>query len=552
MNLLKNLNSEQKRAVTHGDGPLLIIAGAGTGKTKVITTRIAYLIERGLAKPNEILALTFTDKAAKEMEERVDLLLPIGVIDSYIQTFHSFGDKILREYALILGINPDYRLLKKSEQVLFLTENLFRLKLKNLRPPTNPTKFVEMLLRVFSRAKDENISPEEYLRWAKNKDKIQFEIARAYSDYERLMRENNYLDFGDQIYLLLRGLKKNPQILRKIRQKFKYILIDEYQDTNYIQNELIKLLAAPKNNITVVGDDDQSIYKFRGAAVSNIIKFKKDFPRSKQVVLTLNYRSTQPILDASYQLIKHNNPDRLEITNKINKRLIAANRKKGKIEFLLFDTESNEADRVAEIILDLNSKRIPYKEMAILLRANSHAQPFIHSLNYQGVPSQFSGDTNLYRREEIQLLMNFLRSLVTNSDNLSLYSLAISEVYNIDINDLIEIIDLSRRKNKTLFLLLRELPKIKWLSISNETRKKASNLVIDIEKYRELSRTKSPGVLLYHFLEKKKIIKKLAKLENTPENELKVKNIAFFFKQLQTFEDIIKRPTLIHLMNYLD
>lgn len=562
--LLKNLNLEQKKAVKHQEGPLLIIAGAGTGKTKVITTRIAYLIEKELAKPNEILALTFTDKAAREMEERVDLILPMGIINTYISTFHSFGDRILREHAVIFGISPDYRLLKKSEQVLFLTDNLFRLKLHYLRPPTNPTKFVEMLLRIISRAKDENVSAQEYLDFAlslikkskneadKRSASVQVEIARAYLKYQKLLRQNNYLDFGDQMFLLYRGLLNHPELLKILRDKFKFIMVDEYQDTNYIQNELIKLLASPKNNIAVVGDDDQSIYKFRGAAISNIIKFVKDFPRSKQVILTKNYRSTQKILDAAYNLIKNNNPDRLEVTNKINKKLLAVNKRKGKLEFLHFDTDGSEADRVAEIMIRLHDKGVPYKEMAILLRANSQAQPFIRSLNLKGIPNQFSGDTNLYHREEIQLMMSFLRSLVSNRDSLSLYSLAQSEVYNIDMNDLIEMVDLSRRRNENLFTIMRKIDELSWLPISNQTKEKVTTLVGDIKKYRELSRKKSPGVILYQYLDEKKILKELAQLEGTPENEIKVKNISFFFYQLKQFEEIIKRPTLIHLLEYLD
>jgi len=564
-NLLKNLNSEQKRAVIHKEGPLLIIAGAGTGKTKVITTRIAHLIEKGYAKPNEILALTFTDKAAREMEERVDILLPIGVVDSYISTFHAFGDRILREHATTFGINPDYRLLKKSEQVLFLRDNLFRFDLKILRPPTNPTKFVEIMLRVFSRAKDENISPKEYITWAKNKirkikDKtekrkamIQLEIAKSYETYQKLMRERNYLDYGDQIFLLLHGLKQNPGLLNDLRQKFKYILVDEYQDTNYIQNELIKLLAHPKNNITVVGDDDQSIYKFRGAAISNIIKFVEDFPKTKKVVLIKNYRSGQKILDTSYTLIKNNNPDRLEATSKINKKLKSTKRIKGRVEYLAFETESTEADKIAEIIEKKVKRGKSYKDIAVLLRANSQAQAIIRALNYKGIPTQFSGDTLLYRREEVQMLINFLRVLTTNRDSLSLYSLAISSIYNLDINDLVEIFDICRRQNQTLFHALKNIKNLNpYNPISEETAAKAQNLIKDIEDYREMSRLKSPGVILYQFLADKKILSELRELEDTPENEIKIKNIAGFFREMRTFEDIVRKSNLIHLTEYLD
>lgn len=566
MNILKGINPEQREAVTYGDGPLLIIAGAGTGKTKVITTRIAYLIEKGKALPNEILALTFTEKAAQEMEERVDLLLPIGVVETYISTFHSFGDKILREHATLFGVDPDFKILKKSEQVLFFRDNLYKFKLHELRPPTNPTKFIETFLRVISRAKDENVSPKEYISHAKKqikkaenkaekkKARIQLEIGRTYELYQQLLRQNNYMDFGDLIYFLLAGLKKRPEILHELREKFKYILIDEFQDTNYIQNELIKLLSHPKNNVTVVGDDDQSIYRFRGAAISNIIQFKQNYSKTREIVLTRNYRSTQPILDVAYNLIKNNNPDRLEVTNKINKKLISQNEKKGKIEFLSFDTEASETDKVAEIIKKkTKSGSVLYKDIAILVRANAQAQSFIKTLNLNDIPSQFSGDALLYRRPEIQLLLNFLRMMTTNQDSLALYHLATSSIYNIDINDLIELNDFCRRKNCSLFNALGRIQEIEnEISISDESKEKALNLIKDIKEYRELTKKRPPGEILYQFLSDKNVIKELRMAADTPENEIKIRNISFFFDHLAGFQKIVKAPTVMHLVDYLD
>lgn len=563
-NILKNLNPEQKKAAAHDEGPLLIIAGAGTGKTKVITTRIAHLIDKKKAKPEEILALTFTEKAAQEMEERVDLLLPYGVINTWISTFHAFGDRIMRDHAPLFGLNPDFKILNSAEQVLFIRDNLFKLKLKHLRPPTNPTKFIETIIKIISRAKDENVSAKEYLNYVKNqkpkvknkeekkKIEIQAEIAHIYDEYQGLMRKNNYLDFGDQVFLLYRRLLKNPALLKTLRDQFKYILVDEFQDTNFIQNELIKLLAYPKNNITVVGDDDQSIYKFRGAAISNILQFKKDFPKTNETVLTQNFRSTQPILDSAYELIKNNNPDRLEVKSKINKKLTSTTKKKGKIQYLSYDTESSEADEVTTIIEERIKKGGSLKDFAILLRANAAAGPFIKSLNLKGIPTQFSGDTLIYRRPEIQLLLSFLRSLSSNQDNLSLYALATSEIYNIDVNDLIDIVDLCRRQNRSLFRLLKDLPSLEqYVTVSEETKDKAKKLISDIEKYRERSVKKTPGVILYEFLSDKGILKEFSTTDSA-EDEIKVRNIAYFFKQIKTFEEIVKSPTLMHLTEYLD
>jgi DNA helicase-2/ATP-dependent DNA helicase PcrA len=336
--ILKDLNPEQKKAVTFGQGPFLIIAGAGTGKTTVITKRIAWLILSKKAKPEEILAVTFTEKAAGEMEERVDRLLPMGYLELWISTFHSFGERILKNHALEIGLPDDFKLLNQTEQNLLIRQNFDRFNLDYYRPLGNPTKFISALVKHFSRAKDEEVWPEDYLEYVKelklNEEernevtklrsyevtklkeieeiKRLEEIANAYHVYQQLLLENNALDFGDLINYTLKLFRQRPHILEKYRQQFKYILVDEFQDTNWAQYELIKLLAAPQNNLTVCADDDQSIYKFRGASISNVLCFKKDYPQTKEIVLIKNYRSKQNILDLAYKFIQLNNPNRLE------------------------------------------------------------------------------------------------------------------------------------------------------------------------------------------------------------------------------------------------
>ncbi len=334
--LLENLNEEQKKAVVYKNGPLLIVAGAGTGKTTVITTKMAWLILRNQIKPDEILTLTFTDKAAEEMEERVDQLLPYGYVDLWISTFHSFAERILKQRAIDIGLSDNFKLLNQTEQNLLIRRNFDQFNLDYYRPLGNPTKFIQAMIKHFSRAKDEEIWPEDYLKYVdelkgnldnmlnennfkKNNqettgqetEKIN-EIANAYHVYQQLLLKNNALDFGDLINYTLKLFRKRPQILEKYRKQFKYILIDEFQDTNWAQYELIKLLGAPKNNITVSFDDDQSIYKFRGASISNVMQFKKDYPKAQQIVLIKNYRSKQNILDLAYNFIQNNNPNRLE------------------------------------------------------------------------------------------------------------------------------------------------------------------------------------------------------------------------------------------------
>ena len=260
---LANLNKEQKRAVDHKDGPVLIVAGAGTGKTMAITYRIAALIEKGLAKPEEILALTFTDKAAGEMEERIDRLLPYGYVDLWVSTFHSFCERILKDHGLDIGLPTDFKLLDQTASWLLVRQNIDKFKLNYYKPLGNPTKFVHSLVSHFSRCKDQAISPGDYLNYSKSvsgedKNRIR-EIAEAYQKYQELLLENGLLDFGDLINYCLKLFQKRPLILKKYRKQFKYILVDEFQDTNWVQYELVKLLASPKNNLMVCADDDQCL-----------------------------------------------------------------------------------------------------------------------------------------------------------------------------------------------------------------------------------------------------------------------------------------------------
>src|SRR5499427_2649384 len=331
--ILEGLNEAQAAAVTHDEGPLLIVAGAGTGTTTVITRRIAYLIAARRARPSEILALTFTDKAAVEMEERVDTLVPYGYADVQLSTFHAFGDRLIKENALELGLTPDFRVLTRAEQVIFLRDHLFEFPLRHYRPLGDPTRHLQAILSLFSRLKDEDVGPDEYLAHAESlrtaavddETRLQaeehLELARTYGQYQTLMARLGQVDFGDQIVESLRLFRTRPHVLRRYQERFKHILVDEFQDTNYAQFEVVKLLAAKNRNVAVVGDDDQAIFRFRGASMSNILDFDRTYPGARKVVLQENRRSPQAVLDAAYRLIQFNNPDRLEAAQGIDKEL---------------------------------------------------------------------------------------------------------------------------------------------------------------------------------------------------------------------------------------
>ncbi|MBN2097220.1 MAG: UvrD-helicase domain-containing protein [Candidatus Omnitrophica bacterium] len=568
--ILQGLNTRQKQAVEHDQGPLLIIAGAGTGKTTVITRRIAYLITTKRAAPEQILALTFTDKAAREMEERVDLLVPYGYTDIWISTFHAFGDRILREHALELGLDPEFQVLAPAEQLIFLKEHLYEFPLDYYRPKSDPTRFLNALIVLFSRLRDEDVSWEEYLRYAQNLNKqlkqtpadqaakenaqSQLELARAYETYQKLLMREGKVDFANQVYLALHLFRRRSLVLKRYQEQFKYILVDEFQDTNFSQFQMVKLLAEKSKNIVVVGDDNQSIFKFRGAAISNILNFMEHYPEGEKIVLTENYRSTQVILDSAYRLIKYNDPDTLEVRCSISKRLLAQDAGGTQIQHLHFDTGSSEADELARLIEErVKKEAFSYGEIAILVRSNNDADNFLRALNMRSIPWRFSGNQGLYGQQEVRFLISFLRTIANPDDSISLYYLiSFPEIYNLNMPDLIRCLNWADRKNRSLFSVFKNLPKISELSeISAQTKEKIKQVVDDIEHYLTQARDLPSGKLLYLFLQQSGYIKKLLKEENLV-NEQRVKNIARFFNIVANFENLTRQDRLVSFVQHLD
>jgi DNA helicase-2/ATP-dependent DNA helicase PcrA len=566
--ILKDVNREQKEAITYKDGPLLIIAGAGTGKTSVISRRVAWFVASGLAKMDEILALTFTDKAAGEMTERVDILLPYGYTDVWISTFHAFGDRILRESALELGLNPDFQVLTKPESGIFFREHLFEFPLKIYRPLSNPTRFIDTILDLFSRLRDENISPKEYIAYTNNlkqkaentKDEAemedaqkQLEVALTYEKYMELLDKEGKVDFGNQFYLALKVLREHPSILRKYQEQFKYILVDEFQDTNFAQFQLLTLLASRHKNISVVSDDDQCIFRFRGAAYSNILNFIKEYPQAKQISLIQNYRSTQVVLDTAYALIQNNNPERFEIKSGINKKLKGISAKGKAVEHLHYGTVSDEADGVAEIIeKKVKNGEYAYGDFAILVRSNNDADPFLRSLNMKNIPWRFSGNQGLYSRQEVRMCIAFLRVMHSLTDSINLYYLASSEIYNMSLDDLSFCMAYAKRLNFSLYYVFKNIESIDELKHLSEKAVKVINKIVkDIEQYLEFSRGNTTGRLLYKFLNESNYLKNLVKHE-TLESEEKIKNVAKFFDMVRKFELVAQEDRLIYFINHLD
>lgn len=522
-NLLEQLNKAQTEAVTHNQGPLLIVAGAGTGKTTVLINRLAYLIIEKNIKTDEILLLTFTEKAAEEMTARADKILPYGYVDLWINTFHSFGERILREFGLDIGLSSSFKLLTQTDQWVLIKKNLERFDLNYYRPLGNPTKFISELIHHFSRLKDENISVEEYLKYAEdlesnqdnrlganNEEGLEIgrikELANAYHLYNQLLLQNNFLDFGDLIVYTLKLLRERPNILKFYRVKFKYIMVDEFQDTNWAQYELIKILAAPENNLVVVGDDDQAIYKFRGASLSNIMQFKDDYIRAKEIVLTENYRSSQEILDHAYQLIQNNNPNRLEVKLKINKKLIARRPavKKSLLEpavrFYNFPAADDEAGYVAQKIKELytaGAGAVTWSDFAILVRANDTAEPYVKELSRQNIPNQFMSWRGLYYKPLILDILAYFRLLDNYHESSALFRVLNMEAFKISHSDLISINKMAARKVWSLYEALKNINAIS--GISPESVQNINKLLNLVTKHSLLAATHKPTKIFLHF-----------------------------------------------------
>ena len=563
--LLDALNPVQKDAVTHGSGPLLIIAGAGTGKTKVITHRIAYLIASKLAKPEEILAVTFTEKAANEMEERVDLLIPYSYSFVEISTFNSFGERVLRDYGIELGYSPDFKLLDDVEQAIFFREHLFQFPLKYYRPLSYPAKHIQELLNAIKRLKQEDIKPDDYLKYSqglvksasdaadKEEARKHLEVSKVYENYQELLKKRGKIDFEDQILLAVELFRKRPSILKEFQEKYKYVLVDEFQDTNYIQFELLKLLAAKRRNLTVCGDDDQSIFRFRGASLSNIHSFRKVYPDYTKVVLNINYRSTQDILDSASQLIQKNNPDRLEFEEEIDKKLESTIQSDGKCIYRLpFDTLSQEADSVARIIGEKVKEGCRYGDIAVLVRRNADADPFLRALNMKEIPFRFSGSRGLYSQEEVKILISFIKSLTDFEDSKSLFYLALSEIYAVDPYDLTVISNHAHKKHLPLHKVFKKIFEGQNpVGISDSTRTKVKRMFEDLLYFVKLSSSQNAGRVIYSFIERTGYLKSLVE-EMSPQTELQIKNTRIFFDKVKNFSELTDDDSILSFARHLD
>ncbi len=413
MSIYDTLNKEQRKAVEHDKGPLLILAGAGSGKTRVLTHRIAYLMEHRDVNPWNILALTFTNKAAKEMRERVDKIVGYGSENIWVSTFHSTCVKILRRWIDHIGYDRSFTIYDSDDQKSLMREVCKHLNIdtKNLKERT--------LLSIISSAKDELISPEEYeLRAVGDFTKAKF--ATVYKEYQKRLKSNNALDFDDLIVKTVELFQTSKEALTYYQHRFRYIMVDEYQDTNTAQFKLISLMADGINedgirehNLCVVGDDDQSIYKFRGANIYNILNFEKEYPGALVIKLEQNYRSTKRILEAANEVISNN-------MGRKDKALWTDNMEGEPVRFTQFERDYEEADCIVnEIAHTVSSGEATYQDFAILYRTNAQSRIFEEKLILKNVPYKIIGSINFYARKEVKDLLSYLKTIDNGLDNLA-------------------------------------------------------------------------------------------------------------------------------------
>ncbi len=554
LGMQKDLNENQKKAVEYEAGPLLIVAGAGTGKTTVVTEKVRRLMEKGVDADN-VLALTFTEKASEEMIERLDEVMPLSYKEPWVSTFHRFGNRVLREEALEIGLDPGFEIMTTPTQWLFVKKNLFEFDLEYYRPLGNPHKFISAMLNFFSRASDEDVSAKELKSFAdgltvkaKNEEESEeaekmLELARAMEKYEELKVKNSVVDFGDLIGLTLRLFRQRKSVVKKYRQQFEHILVDEFQDTNFAQYQLVKLLGPIETNpkLTVVGDDSQSIYRFRGAAISNIMQFMDDYQSAKQVVLTDNYRSRQVILDGSYKLIVNNNPDSLESKLGIKKQLSGKRKVKTKFEPLIIEAKNGEAEVefvVKKIYELLASGDYTYSDFAIVARANSQLEAYVTALKQVSLPYQRVGNRGLFDQDEIQLLLQFLRVIGDQKDSLSLFQLLFHKDFGLGSELILKKVREAKDKQVSL-----------WEVVSEE--EKFGDVVEMLRKFIDKAGSDTPTKLLYEFVHESKYLKGLLS-EETIEQMLKVKNINLFFEYVKSLESSSDNLTVVELVEIMD
>lgn len=526
MSIYDTLNNEQREAVFCTEGPLLMLAGAGSGKTRSLTHRIAYLIEEKGVAPWNILAITFTNKAAQEMRERVDALVGYGSEDIWISTFHATCSRILRRHIDLLGYDRNFTIYDASDQKSLMKEVLKEMKIDTKQFPERS------VMSEISSAKNEYKSPLDYRNEYGSNFRNQ-RIADIYEHYQKRLKENNALDFDDLLVKMVDLFQANPDVLEHYQDRFQYIMVDEYQDTNTVQFLLVSLLAKKYRNLCVVGDDDQSIYKFRGANIYNILNFEKVFPDAQVIRLEQNYRSTQNILNAANGVIA-NNKGRKE------KKLWTENQKGELVHFKQYDTEYDEADGVVSRINFLAMRGVQYKDMAILYRTNAQSRIFEEKLKQKNIPYAIVRGISFYDRKEIKDLMSYLKVVDSGMDDLS-----VKRIINVPkrgigqttINRLQEFAILNQMSFLDAVFNADEIPEVA------RALAKLHKFADMIEEFREYASEHEISELLEHILDVTQYRAEL-EAEGTDESISRLEDIEELFNDIAYYEEEEENPNL--------
>lgn len=527
MSIYDSLNDKQQEAVFYTKGPLLVLAGAGSGKTRVLTHRIAYLIEEKGVAPWNIMAITFTNKAANEMRERVNKLVEFGAESVWVSTFHSSCVRILRRYIDRIGFDNNFTIYDTEDQKTVMKDICKRLNID--------TKYLKekAILAAISKAKNEMISPKEYA--LENSDDISKKrIADAYFEYQEQLRKNNALDFDDLLVKTVELLRSEPKVLEHYQERFQYIMVDEYQDTNTVQFLFIRLLAERNKKICVVGDDDQSIYKFRGANISNILDFEKVFPDAKVIKLEQNYRSTKMILGAANEVIAHN-------TARKEKRLWTEREEGYRVIYRQLENEFEEAEYISEGVSEyVRENKCSYNHIACLYRTNAQSRVLEEKFIRDGIPYKIIGGINFYQRKEIKDLIAYLKTIDNGKDDV-----AVKRIINVPKRGIgpttVEKVSTFAQANGLSFY--DTMKNENAMAVLGRSASKVKPFVDLIQKLRAQREYGTISDLMETILSETGYLDEL-KAEGTDEAKGRIENIDEFFSKIVDYEEKAKEPNL--------
>lgn len=526
LNLLEKLNDKQREAASQIDGSILILAGAGSGKTRTITYRIAHMIENIGISPYSILAVTFTNKAAKEMRERVEELVGDVAKACTISTFHSFGMRLLRMYGKEVGYNSNFTIYDTDDQ-----KRIVKAILKGQNLSINGVKLTEKdLVSMISKIKEQIKTLDEYSVMNK-------QIVEVYDKYNRALLESNAMDFSDILLNTYKLLQKS-EILEKVQNKYKYIMIDEYQDTNNLQYKIIDLIARKSSNLCVVGDENQSIYGFRGANILNILNFENNYNNAKIIKLEENYRSTTTILDAANELIKNNKSSK-------DKKLWTQNGKGDLIKVLACDNARDEVSRIIEIIKENHQNGIAYRDMTILYRTNAQSRLFEEGFLRYNIPHKVFGGVSFYSRAEIKDIIAYLSIIVNPQDELNLQRIINVPKRKVGEKGIEKIVTYARENNLNLLEALSHIKEISGLTVVG--KEKILEMYDIIKELKDLSYTETASYIVQTLIDKIKYIDYIK--ENYSDAETRIENIDEFKNSILELENVVGE---LRLNEYLE